>query len=75
MYAPLIYVIDSLPNYYIVEELNEDGILISREVKSTQVNLDKAVNDKIQLNNEIKRDESIKKLAELCGIKIVDPID
>lgn len=75
LYAPLIYVIDSLPNYYIIEELNEDGILISREVKSTQANLDKAVNDKIQLNNAIKRGESIKKLAELCGIKIVDPID
>ena len=32
-FDPILYVIDSLPNYYIIEELNEDGSLISREVK------------------------------------------
>lgn len=71
---PLLYVIDALPNYYIVEELAEDGELISREVKCTQTNLDKAINDNIQMHKAIQRDQDIKKLAEMCGIKLVTPI-
>ena len=72
--VPLLYVIDALPNYYIVEELAEDGELISREVKCTKTNLDKAINDKIQIHKAIQRDQDIKKLAEMCGIKLATPI-
>ena len=73
-YAPMLYVIDSLPDYYIIELLNEDDVLISREVKSTKVTLDPLVNNQIILNKAIRRGEDIKKLAEACGIQLSAPI-
>lgn len=71
---PLLYVLDSLPNYYAIEELDDDGQLIKREIKSTQKNIDKVVNDQIQMQKAIRRDQDIAKLAEMCGIKLTTPI-
>ena len=62
---PILYVIDSLPNYYIVEELNDEGVLITREIKSTEGIYDA----------NKKRDEEIKKLAEACGILMATPMN
>lgn len=71
---PLLYIIDALPNYYIIETLAADGELISREVKSTKANIDKMVNDQIQMRKAIQRDQDIAKLAEMCGINLSTPI-
>lgn len=72
--APILYVMDSLPNYYMVEEIATDGEIMKREVKSTKMNFDKALNDKIQIQKDIRRDQNIAKLAEMCGIKFATPI-
>ena len=72
--CPLLYVLDSLPNYYMVETIDENGLIIEREVKLTSENLDKVVNDQIVINKEIKRNGDIEKLADICGIKLSTPI-
>ena len=74
VYMPILHVIDSLPDYYIVEKLNSNDELLSREVKSTNVTVDPLVNSQIILKKATERDEDIKKLAEACGIKLSTPI-
>lgn len=64
-FDPVLYVIDSLPNFYMVEELNEDGVLMTRSIKSTEGIYDP----------NKKRDEEIKKLAEQCGINFATPMN
>lgn len=71
---PVLYVLDSLPNYYMIETIDENGFVIEREVKPTTENLDKIVNDQIVINKEIQRNRDIEKLADICGIKLSTPI-
>ena len=72
--APILYVMDSLPNYYMVEEIGSDGEIIKREVKSCQENLDNVVNDQIQIKKAMQLDQDLAKLAETCGIKFTTPL-
>lgn len=74
MNYPVLYVLDSLPNYYMIETIDENGFVIEREVKPTTGNLDKIVNDQIVINKEIQRNGDIEKLADICGIKLSTPI-
>ena len=75
--APILYVIDSLPNYYIVEMLDGDFIK-SREVKCVNDNrglLDKLANNQTIINSGIRKQQDIKKLAESFGIQFSTPLN
>lgn len=62
---PVLYVMDSLPKFYMVEEFDDNGVLVTRSIKSTENIYD--------FNK--KRDEEIKKLAAECGIKLATPMN
>ena len=63
---PGLYVIDSLPYYYMIENIGPNGEVMEREVKSTE-NMGETMK-KIKAEKSLKIEQEISKLAEMCGI-------